>query len=226
LTAIQRTQFRSTSEHRLSQTALFSNPQLSFFNTSILTSPKLFSATNDISSISTTSPSIFASIPSTGEFQASIVLPTIPEPLISTSQRDPTTPLSIPEVQLDVMSDILPSTGRESLTVVSHTPTRTIRHYRPRQPQLPLACRPLIPGKSYHHYLERCDVVCSKCGAVHWKMEQSSYSTKNNTKFEMCCRDGKISLAPLNDAPIAIHELLTNETSHHTFHSTLLSSNT
>ena len=54
------------------------------------------------------------------------------------------------------------------------------------------------------------DVICTHCGAAHWKDERLSKSTLAAPKFGVCCMDGKVQLPALQDPPPQLRELLTS----------------
>ncbi|KAJ7213752.1 hypothetical protein C8J57DRAFT_1096672 [Mycena rebaudengoi] len=58
------------------------------------------------------------------------------------------------------------------------------------------------------------DLICSKCGARHWKAERLSKSTVNNPLFGTCCLDGKVQLPAVRAPPRELLELY-NGTSHY-----------
>jgi hypothetical protein len=146
------------------------------------------------------------------------LFPTCMEPNISSSFPCislPTFDFISPSISVFQPSGNIFTATSETSTSLADIPIQVVRRYRARTgiTQLPLARRYLVPQQSYRHGLEPCNVVCSACNSMHWIEERSSNSSKSNPMFIMCCGKGRISLPPLNDAPVAIRELLTNRTS-------------
>ena len=56
------------------------------------------------------------------------------------------------------------------------------------------------------------DAICQFCGAKHWLAEQVSGSACS-PMFSCCCHRGKVVLPPLPAPPLAIHSLITDQTS-------------
>ena len=52
------------------------------------------------------------------------------------------------------------------------------------------------------------NVVCSGCGALHWKDEKLAKSSWTNPSFGMCCFSGKVDLPKLHDPPPELLQLL------------------
>jgi hypothetical protein len=52
------------------------------------------------------------------------------------------------------------------------------------------------------------DVVCSGCGALHWKDEKLTKSSWTNPSFGMCCFSGKMDLPKLHEPPPELLQLL------------------
>lgn len=82
----------------------------------------------------------------------------------------------------------------------------------PAQPAIPLpaARRPFSPLWPVHN-LGSMNIICTHCGALHWKAECLSSSTVHNIKFGSCCLQGKIDLPPLHDLPPEIYALYTSQ---------------
>ena len=243
LTNAQRTQTSYTTDRRLSQSLMANSSFSASLNPSTL-SATMLAMPLDSSSLSTTStmplrtqtifatPSVFSisSVHSPNILSSDVISSTpssfSPLPFEFTSGTTPFSTFSLPtfnSVSLSVsslqpLSNILATSSQPS-TFFTDTSSQTVRRYRSRIriSQLPLARRHLVSQQSYRHSLELCNIVCSACNSMHWIQERSSKSSKSNLMFIMCCGNGHISLPPLNDAPIAIHELLTNQTSNHTF---------
>ncbi|KAJ6466774.1 hypothetical protein C8R45DRAFT_838767, partial [Mycena sanguinolenta] len=76
---------------------------------------------------------------------------------------------------------------------------------------------PVIEATVQRISLGSMNLVCSKCGALHWDAEKLSKSTRNSLHFGTCCLDGKISLPDVQAPPRALLELF-NGTSHHSPH--------
>ena len=53
------------------------------------------------------------------------------------------------------------------------------------------------------------DIECYFCHAFHWKAEALTSSTINNSKFGMCCYQGKISLSDLQHVLYDLFDLFT-----------------
>ena len=51
---------------------------------------------------------------------------------------------------------------------------------------------------------------CSYCDAKFWEGEKLSTSTKQISKFSLCCGDDKVVLAPLDNLPELLEHLLTS----------------
>ncbi|KAJ7202233.1 hypothetical protein C8J57DRAFT_1260306 [Mycena rebaudengoi] len=79
---------------------------------------------------------------------------------------------------------------------------------------LPRYFRPAAEASTPAHNLGSMDLICSKCGARHWKAEHLSKSTVNNPLFRTCCLDGKIQLPAIRAPPRELLELY-NGTSHY-----------
>ncbi|XP_074282767.1 uncharacterized protein LOC141607310 [Silene latifolia] len=63
-----------------------------------------------------------------------------------------------------------------------------------------------------YRYLGDAEYNCPSCGAIMWFDERiKNTSTRNNIRFNMCCRDGKVRLKGLKDAPDILRRLLTHE---------------
>src|ERR1700679_1969916 len=73
-------------------------------------------------------------------------------------------------------------------------------------PPLPLARQPFNPNWTVH-YMGKMDVACSDYGALHWKSEKLSQSSK----FGMCCHSGKIKIPKLDDPPPELLDLLSSQ---------------
>ncbi|KAF8203331.1 hypothetical protein BJ912DRAFT_920472 [Pholiota molesta] len=58
------------------------------------------------------------------------------------------------------------------------------------------------------HYVEKLNVKCDHCGALHWLDERLSKSTQASPKFGMCCFSGKIKLPKLEEPPSELKEFL------------------
>lgn len=54
------------------------------------------------------------------------------------------------------------------------------------------------------------DVICTQCGAAHWKAERLSKSTNATPRFGTCCLDGKVRLPAPKDPPATLKNLLTS----------------
>lgn len=82
----------------------------------------------------------------------------------------------------------------------------------PGQPALPLpaARKPFDPLWPVHN-LGNMDVLCTHCGALHWKAERLAKSTNAVSKFGSCCLQGKIDLPPLHALPPELHTLYTSQ---------------
>ena len=187
------------SQSRSLSTASLETSFSSSLNPSSLPS-MMFSMSDIPSSVSTTNTTTFATTPAHISASQSVSN----RPVYNTIAQS----LSL---QYPLMNSTTPMLLNEAPAISSfhHTPTplplQTIR--------LPLACRSLTPNLSYRHHLNLCNIVCPSCNALHWLQEHSSTSTNTNPMFRTCCAQGKVSLPPLNDAPIALYELLTNQTS-------------
>ena len=59
--------------------------------------------------------------------------------------------------------------------------------------------------------LGKMTFVCSKCGALHWKDEQSAESTRAVKVWESCCKKGKVQIPKLQDPPQLLKDLLKGE---------------
>ncbi|KAF7150782.1 hypothetical protein RHSIM_Rhsim02G0030300 [Rhododendron simsii] len=57
------------------------------------------------------------------------------------------------------------------------------------------------------HYLERMDVSCFHCKALHWMSEKLTNSSLIHPLFGTCCLQGKIKLPSLIAPPLALQEL-------------------
>jgi Helitron helicase-like domain at N-terminus len=77
----------------------------------------------------------------------------------------------------------------------------------PMPPAVPVARQPFDKTKIKPHDMGRMNVICSKCGALHWDEEKLSKSTKNEPKFGTCCFSGKIQLPLLHPLPQEIYDL-------------------
>ena len=51
---------------------------------------------------------------------------------------------------------------------------------------------------------------CSYCNATFWEGEKLSTSTKLNSKFSLCCGEGRVVLPPLNKLPELLDHLFTS----------------
>ena len=81
---------------------------------------------------------------------------------------------------------------------------------------LPIACKPLpsqLTGTaSLHHRLNRCNVLCTFCGAEHWIEERVQSSTILSPKFSTCCESGVIMMDKFDDPPQPLYSLLMDST--------------
>ena len=58
------------------------------------------------------------------------------------------------------------------------------------------------------NYIEKMDHECPHCGALLFKSELSDHKTE---KWNVCCRNGKIQLNPINLPPEELHNLFTKD---------------
>ena len=61
-------------------------------------------------------------------------------------------------------------------------------------------------SKYKENYIGKMEHECPHCGALLFKSELSDHKTE---KWNMCCKNGKIQLAPINTPPRALHHLFT-----------------
>jgi hypothetical protein len=57
----------------------------------------------------------------------------------------------------------------------------------------------------------KMDVICSHCGALHWKAEKLVKSPQTFPKFGTCCLSGKIQIKKLHDPPPELCDLLSDQ---------------
>jgi hypothetical protein len=70
--------------------------------------------------------------------------------------------------------------------------------------QLPIARQPLLPHLNdttslRRHRLDRCNIVCSFCGADHWIEERVQGTAKSAPQFSRCCEGGTIMMDKFED---------------------------
>ncbi len=98
----------------------------------------------------------------------------------------------------------------------SHTLEQLNGHQQPlaRQPrrQAPASLEPLAFQTRQRDWkpldLGRMNVQCIHCQALHWADERISNSSRNNPRFESCCKKGDLSLDHLPAPPTLLKELL------------------
>ena len=73
---------------------------------------------------------------------------------------------------------------------------RRNQEHQTQVPQLPIACKPLLPQLtrivSLRHQLNRCNILCYFCGAEHWIEERVRESSLQAPKFSTCCEGGTV----------------------------------
>jgi len=98
----------------------------------------------------------------------------------------------------------LPATVRTSPHSLLNR-NRTVNRHHP----MLLAARHPYRDPSVRHDLGRMDVVCDKCGALHWVDERTTHSRPDSAKFGLCCNHGKTSLPLLCSPPPRLLSLFT-----------------
>ena len=76
--------------------------------------------------------------------------------------------------------------------------------------ELPLARQPFNRNWPVH-YMGKMEVICSDCGALHWRCEKLSKSPHICPKFGTCCFSGKIKLPKIEDPPVELLNYLQGE---------------
>ena len=145
--------------------------------------------------------------------------PRLPDPI----QYVPPAPLphpAIPPVQpsnidLPAALDAARRRGERRLQGMNNIPPPAVNvppqaNNQPVPPPLPLARQPFNPGWTVH-YMEKMDVVCPECTALHWGCEKLDNSSLLYPKFGMCCFSGKIMIPRLDDPPPELLHLLSGQ---------------
>jgi hypothetical protein len=70
-----------------------------------------------------------------------------------------------------------------------------------------LAYQPVVEAHIAAIDLGRMNVVCPKCGALHWKCECLSKSPANHPWFGTCCLNGKVELPIITSPPLELQKL-------------------
>ncbi|KAI0769480.1 hypothetical protein BC629DRAFT_1642421, partial [Irpex lacteus] len=71
---------------------------------------------------------------------------------------------------------------------------------------LPIARRPYTEPLARHD-LNRMDVPCPSCQALHWLDERLASSSAASPKFGFCCYQGRVHLPPLEPPPYSLQRL-------------------
>lgn len=74
-----------------------------------------------------------------------------------------------------------------------------------------LAARRPYQDPISRHDLGRMDILCSSCGALHWRAEMLSRSTAAAPRFGMCCNQGQVRLPSLLEPPPALRALFVGD---------------
>jgi len=69
----------------------------------------------------------------------------------------------------------------------------------------------LPPNRVHRHDCGNMDVVCSSCGALLFVGERVSGSSKQNPRFQLCCKEGKILLPTIDRPPEPYMDLLLSQ---------------
>lgn len=62
------------------------------------------------------------------------------------------------------------------------------------------------------------DLICTYCGAYYWLAERSSKSNTKNPRYNLCCREGRVSIPALREPPDLLDKLLDPSKDHRSTH--------
>ncbi len=140
-------------------------------------------------------------------------LPPMPAPVCRGRHRQHQPPPPPPPPPPPLAPNIVPPLLQPHLPVPPPLqPQPQPRHYNRVVDQDSIAREPFDPSWPVHS-LGKMDIPCSACGALHWMAEKLTNSSNTNPHFGICCVQGKIKLAHLQNLPPELDNLFRGQNS-------------